>query len=117
MSTFTPAKNPDFPITINSEPRVLIGQMGDGYVQRIIDGLNHNMVTLDLTWTNLTAAEAANIFDFMIAHNGADSFDYQPPDPSFASARKWICRPFSKSRTEPQAWTIRATFIQVADPA
>ena len=41
---------PSWPVAIDREPRMNVAKMGDGYEQRILDGLNWMETTWNLKW-------------------------------------------------------------------
>lgn len=117
MTTFTPPRNPDFPLDPKFQPRVLKEPMGDGFVQRIKDGINSNLCQqLSLTWTNITAAEATTLNDFFNTQAGYLAFSYQPPHIAFPASRKWICGSWNPRLTDAGAYTFTAEFEEVPDP-
>jgi len=60
------------------QPRVMVASFGDGYQQRVADGINN----MPQVWQNLTfrgtAAYVNEILDFLIARGGVDSFTWTP---------------------------------------
>lgn len=113
MATF-PSITPTYGAQKTSQPRVRSVQFGDGYSQRLRYGLNTNPKTWDLTWQNITEANADIIEAFLDARAGAESFTWTPPDS--ASASKWICQQWNKNIPYVNRATITATFVQVFEP-
>lgn len=75
MSTFT-----DIPgsATLTTQPRIRTAAFGDGYEQRLADGINNAPRSWALTFTRPTT-EADAILAFFETANGLDSFDWTPP--------------------------------------
>ena len=106
MATFT-----YYPQTANRtmKPRVRVASFGDGYEQRVGDGINNAPRSWQLTFTR-PVAEADLILAFLAARNGSEAFDWTDPD---GTAAKWVCREWSHSILTRSAKSISATFEQV----
>lgn len=111
MATFT--YTPDYGAQVSVKPRVRIAQFGDGYEQRIADGINVRAQVWSLQFTNRTDTEAGNITTFLEARNGVEAFDWTPPN---GSAIKVVCREWSKTVTRYNLNSVSATFQQVFEP-
>ncbi len=120
MATFpnpntTPAvRHPDYGFTKTSSPKVVEVQLGDGYLSRTVFGLNQNLKSYAVQWTNISETDADVISDFLDARAGNESFDWNPPGES--SSSKFICQSWTKSIPYFNRATISATFRQVAEP-
>ena len=57
--------NPDSPMNVRVQPRVRTVQFGDGYEMSVQDGLNADLRIYDLTFTNVTTAQADSINNFI----------------------------------------------------
>lgn len=114
MATF-PAVTPAYGARKTSNPKLRTAKFGDGYEQRVSFGLNQNPKEWDLTWQNISEADADTIETFLNARavDGA-SFDWTPPDE--ATAYKWVCEQWSKTIPYTGRATISATFRQVFEP-
>lgn len=108
MATFT--YTADFGASKKLQPKVISVSFGDGYEQRVRNGLNTNPQTWDLSFSNRTDTEAEAIDAFLTARGGAESFDWTPYN---ESAGKYICREWSKSIDGFNRNTIQATFVQI----
>ncbi len=63
------------------ENRVLSAQFGDGYAQIAPDGINTDISTFNITWSNILQGEAELLFNFLAPRQGGlDSFYFTPPD-------------------------------------
>ena len=113
MASF-PSISPTYGAQKQSRPSVRQTQLGDGYSQRIIFGLNQNPKKWSLTW-EVTETEADTIETFLDARAiDAASFTWSPPDGS--STANWICFEWSKTIPYVNRATITATFTQVFEP-
>lgn len=91
MSTFTYI--PVYGATETTRARVLKAQFGDGYVQRVADGINNYPRTWSLTFSK-TQSDIETILTFLETEGGVTSFDWTPPR---GSAGKWICEEWNTS--------------------
>jgi len=113
MATF-PSITPSYGLRKSSGPNVKQVQFGDGYIQRIVYGLNQNLKMYNPTWNNISETDADTISDFLDARAGSESFDWTPPGET--SSYKFICQAWTKSITYKNRATIQATFQEVAEP-
>lgn len=95
------------------DPRILKSQFGEGYAQRLPDGLNAKPRTWDATFTKLSPETKQAICDFL------DSLDYCRPflwaRPGESTPRKWVCEEGYKDTPDDNGllWTVTATFLEV----
>ena len=94
-------------------PRVLMANLGDGYKQRAVDGINSMPEKWELTWENISDTDADTLDNFFTTYAGADSFDWTAPRAS--SSSKYICSGWKRTISYFQNDTITATFEQVWD--
>ena len=94
MATF-PITNPVYNTRINARPKVNTLSFGDGFEQRLTEGLNQNPLSVNLTF-ELTQTDADTAIAFLNARveDGA-SFDYTLPSES--TSRKFVCTSFPRS--------------------
>lgn len=71
-------KNPSTSSRVKGTPRVLVARFGNGYEQRIVDGLFPNERIWSVTWDTITLAEAYLLDQFFIAHVGLRFLWTQP---------------------------------------
>jgi phage-related protein len=95
------------------QTRVLKAEFGDGYGQRVADGLNPIRYTYNLSWDNLEDTDADTIEDFLIERGGYKAFYWTPP--RSAVALKWVCETWTRVHTTAVLDTVQATFVQVFD--
>lgn len=69
---------PNWPITNDKEPRMNIAKMGDGYEQRILDGLNWNKNTWQLKWSMRPRAIILDMNGYLL-NIQAGSFPFYNP--------------------------------------
>jgi len=73
-----------------SQPRIREISYGDGYAQRISDGINNFKESWSLSFTNRTISDVNTMSAFLTARNGVESFTWTPPGE--VVAYKVICR-------------------------
>ena len=110
MATF-PITNPVYNTRINARPKVNILSFGDGFEQRLTEGLNQNPLSVSLTF-ELSQADATTAINFLNSRveDGA-SFDYTLP--SETSSRKFVCTSFPRSIPFLNRVTLTCTFREV----
>lgn len=106
MSTFTDTPGS---ASLTTKPRVRTAPFGDGYEQRLADGINNAPRSWSLVF-NRPTAEADVILAFFEARNGAEAFDWTPP---YGAAGKFVARDWSVQLIGPVAKSISATFDEV----
>ena len=110
MATF-PITNPVYNTRINARPKVNTLSFGDGFEQRLTEGLNQNPSSVNLTF-ELSQTDADTAITFLNARvdDGA-SFDYTLP--SETSSRKFVCTSFPRSIPFLNRVTLSCVFREV----
>jgi len=115
--------SPDKGLQRQSTPRVLVARFGDGYEQRIADGINSINETFQVTFNNRTKEEIDDITTYLASLNGTTAFTYTIPDsnqtsnvsPDTAGERrlKVVCDTFSQNYSYGDFYSASATFRRV----
>jgi phage-related protein len=113
VPVFTPSVEPDFNSSEDVAFKILENQFGDGYAQRSADGLNNTRRSWSVSWTNVTDAEMSEIYDFLIARGGWESFLWTAPKAT--GQLRWTCRSLKRQPTTSGYWKISASFRQEFD--
>jgi phage-related protein len=100
---------PAYGATVTKAPRILNTQFGDGYEQRIGDGINNTRQVWQLNFS-ATQADITAIDSFLSEKNGVDSFTWTPSGESEIRVK---CSDWNRSRNSPNSGTISTTFTQV----
>ena len=113
MATF-PITYPVYNTRINARPKVNTLSFGDGFEQRLTEGLNQNPLSVNLTF-ELSQTDADTAITFLNARvdDGA-SFDYTLP--SETSSRKFVCTSFPRSIPFLNRVTLSCVFREVFEP-
>ena len=110
MATF-PITNPVYNTRINARPKVNTLSFGDGFEQRLTEGLNQNPLSVNLTF-ELSQTDANTAITFLNARVEAGaSFDYTLP--SETSSRKFVCTSFPRSIPFLNRVTLSCVFREV----
>ncbi len=104
---------PVYGSNINHEPLVKLVKFGDGYEQRIADGINNSLLKFDMNFEGKTEREARAILHFLHARNGTESFLWTPTAP-YDKQMIFVCRNFTTNPVFFGNFAIRASFDQVA---
>lgn len=107
MATFTYI--PQYGVQVDKSPRVRTAQFGDGYAQRVADGIN----TLPRRWSLSFEGPLADIqvIDaFLAARGGVESFDWTPVN---GAAGKWVCSQWSITETSFEWQTLNCSFEEI----
>lgn len=104
--TWTPSEGSDKDI----EPRVKKTPFGDGYVQRVGDGINTTPRQWNLQFSNLSQSMADAIEAFLIARNGVESFTWTD---SHGYAGVWIAPKWKRTPRGGTVSSISVTFEEV----
>ena len=115
MATF-PDFDPLYGASKSSQPRARTVQFGDGYQQRILEGIPSHMNPKQWQLTfDVAEADADTIEAFLDARaEDQASFDWSPPDTS--TSYKWICPGWNRQMYAPDRSRIQVTFFQVFEP-
>lgn len=69
---------PTWPVKMDREPRMRVAKFGDGYEQRVLDGLNWMNTTWALQWDMRPADVAVAMDEFLSGQQGG-AFDFLDP--------------------------------------
>ena len=94
-----------------STPRIKKISFGDGYTQRIPDGINTLLLNYSLSFENRDLHEITAILHFFTIRNGTESFCWLPPAPRGQISRM-ICEEWSDVQEFVNNYSITATFVQ-----
>jgi phage-related protein len=95
------------------KPRVQRLDFGDGYSQRIGQGLNPISEGWDIILKDITAAEKDTVVVFFKDKNGTEAFYWTPIGES--TPRQYTCPEWLPVPQEGQLWTVTAKFVEEFD--
>lgn len=96
-----------------ARPRVLKAQFGDGYAQRMADGLNARVATYSVAFNHKANATAQAIAAFLDARGGHEWFYWTPVG---GAQGKYVCASWSVQPVTDKLTSVTAEFEQVFDP-
>lgn len=112
LGIVTPDKN----LAKNSKPKVLRSTFGDGYEQRISDGINSLTQTFTVAFSNRPKDEIDDIASFLDAKGGVDNFDYTYPNTNASGNEttvKVVCDDYNLTFGYDDYYSLTATFRRV----
>lgn len=112
--TFSPTVGPSYSSSGRTTPHVRLAKFGDGYEQRVADGINNMADTFNLRWENLTKAEFDYLIAFFKARGGTEAFFWTPPGE--VSARKFKTDgAWDWTYEDTGVWSVSVVFQEVFD--
>lgn len=95
-----------------TEFKVLKNKYGNGYEQRVADGINNNLSVYSVVWENMTDGDSTTLIAAFETARGVDYFTWTPPK---KSAGKFAVAAYSWTAMSGSIYTVSATLEQVAD--
>ena len=96
---------------IPQQPRLLKTAFSNNeYTERASDGLNSNLLKLDLTFEGRDHKEAKALTHFLINKQGYQSFGFTPPNPYKQQYKFFVCEKWSENVVFNENKSISATF-------
>ncbi len=99
----------------NTVPRVLTAKFGDGYEQRVIDGVNAKDQTFMITFNNRAAADIYNIEKFFNENIGK-AFSFTVADKAGNTAQKVVCDDYNITYVSENFHSITANLRRDYEP-
>ena len=103
---------PSFNMSVTHDPKVKSIKFGDGYEQRMVDGINNDLIKISMTFDGRNTKEAMAILHFLESRSGKDFFFFTPPSP-YNTRRKFVCKQFSSTLASQDVLNVSASFDQV----
>lgn len=105
---------PSYGTSVDNQPKVKIIKFGDGYEQRLKDGINNNLIKVKLTFDKRDEDESFAILHFLYARQGTESFIFIPQAP-YASAARFVARAWTDNKIFFNNHTVQTEFEQVVN--
>ena len=109
-------RRPDKSMVRTSKPKVHIATFGDGYEQRLADGINNLEESYQVAFVNRTKAEIDDIVAFFENKGAVTAFTYTVPDTNESGnevAIKVVCDTWNKTYDFGDYYSANATFRRV----
>ena len=112
---------PDKGLSRSSNPSVLVARFGDGYEQRVADGINSLKENYSISFNNRTKAFIDDVVSFLDAKNGATSFTFTLPDSNNTTRAgekdiKVVCDSYNTAYAYDDFYNLTATLRRVYEP-
>ena len=109
--------SPSYSPQLSIENNIITVALGDGYEQRLKNGINASRRTFSLSFLNRSDTVTTNILNFLAdplkGDNGAKAFDWTPP---FGATGKWVCQNPSVTMVAHNLNDIELVFREVFEP-
>ena len=106
--------SPSFSPQLEIQQDVTVVNLGDGYQQRILKGLNTKRRKWTLPYEKRTDAVTTNILNFFESANGGNNgqkaFTWTPP---YGLTGKWLCQKINVTKVAYNLNDINLEFIEV----
>jgi len=103
---------PSYSYNVQHKPNVISIQFGNGYEQRLQDGINNNLITLELKFEARSSAETTAIVHFLTDKAGYRGFWFKTPAP-FNVIKKFACRNWTTNQVFDENFSVSASFTEI----
>lgn len=108
---------PSYNARIMNKPKIKKLKFGNGYEQRIVDGINEKLKEIDLVFENRSEKEAVSILHFLDQRNAQESFIYNIPTiylkSSATLSTRFVCPEWSSSYISYNNYSIEIKLEEV----
>jgi phage-related protein len=107
---------PDRGMSKRNEPAVFIAEFGDGYEQRIANGINNLKQEFNVSFATREKAEIDDIVGFFESTNGVTAFNFTFADTNASGNEETVkvyVKEFSQNWDYDDYYTLSATFKRV----
>ena len=112
ISGFSAAVPVDKGFTRQSTPKIHMADFGDGYTQRIADGINNLQQTMQVSFSTRPKAEIDDLVAFFESLGGVNKFEMTIDDTNGAETIKVLCQQWSQTWAFDNFYSLSATFIR-----
>jgi phage-related protein len=103
---------PSYNSQVQQEPKVRLIKFGESYEQRASEGINNNLIKVNLNFDLRTDNECIAICHFLHLRAGIESFIFTMPKP-FGIVKRFVCRTWNENFQFYDNHDIKATFEEV----
>lgn len=100
---------PSLSLSVSHKPRMEEISVGGGYTQVYSDGINENLLNLDLQFNNRSDEEAYAILHFLEQKLGCRPFNFVPPAP-YNRKKNFVCQEWTHTYNYKDNHSISAKF-------
>tara|TARA_R110000823_G_scaffold164319_2_gene296502 strand:+ start:308 stop:676 length:369 start_codon:yes stop_codon:yes gene_type:complete len=108
--------SPDKQLTRSTSPKVKIATFGDGYEQRLRDGINGLSESYNLSFNNRSKNDIDDIVAFFDTKHGVVPFNFTIPDSNGSGSEttiKVVCDTYTQKYDYDNFYSATATFRRV----
>jgi len=103
---------PSYSVNARQQPSVVSIKFGGGYEQRLKEGINNNLISVESKFEARSATETAAIVHFLTDKEGYRGFWFMTPPP-FGVMKKFVCKDWATNQTFDDNYTISVTFLEI----
>jgi len=103
---------PSYDFSVEHIPAIKSIRFGDGYEQRVLDGINSDLIKINLSFADRGIKESRAILHFLSSRKAKDFFFFTPPSP-YQVRKKFISKQFNSSLRSQDLMSITTSFEQV----
>ena len=104
---------PDKGFTLTTKPRVHRADFGDGYSQRVGNGINVLGQSFSLNFSNREKADIDAITNFLDTKAGVTSFNFNYPESGGETTIKVLCTDWSQSWSYDNYYSLQLKLMRV----
>ena len=112
ITGFSAAVPVDKGFTRQSTPKIHMADFGDGYTQRIADGIYNLQQTMEVSFSTRPKAEIDDLVAFFESLGGVNKFEMTIDDTNGAETIKVLCQQWSQTWAFDNFYSLSATFIR-----
>ena len=116
ITGFSSAVQPDKSLTRETKARTFTVQFGDGYEQRLVNGINNLFQEIDVSFKTRPKAEIDDLVSFFESLQGVSKFRFDLADSNAGSNTetiKVVCQEWTQKWEYDDFYTLDATFRRV----
>jgi phage-related protein len=103
---------PSYNFQVSHQPKTQTIQFGDGYAQRLKDGINNDLLNLNLSFEGRTENEASSIIHFLKERGGFGAFYFKCPAP-YSIIKKFVCSNYSSTFVFADNYNLQCQFQEI----
>lgn len=110
-------ETPTYGIELEQSHKLTANEFGDGYTQRIPEGIHAQRRRWSVAFNAVTSAKAARILAFLRAQGGVNPFLWVPPAPDDSEPVSVVCEfPFQHTKRAFDNETVTVSFMEDFNP-
>src|SRR5690606_20747411 len=94
---------------LERKPNVRNIQYGDNYIQTLSDGINNNLLKINLEFNDRNLSEYRAILHFLETRAGYEKFFFIPPVP-YNTIKLFVCQEWTPTQTFYDKYSINCRF-------